>query len=70
VKNSQEVFLSGISHLDSFALENIDRVVQTLREYCCDGFSATLEEGPHQHIGLGTKTSLLLALITAVSRLK
>jgi beta-ribofuranosylaminobenzene 5'-phosphate synthase len=70
VEDSQEVSFSGISHLDGLALEDIDRIARTLKTQFHGGFSAKLEESPHQHVGLGTKTSLLLALITAVGKVK
>jgi beta-ribofuranosylaminobenzene 5'-phosphate synthase len=70
VEKADDVRLNGISHLDRLALIDIERVVQNLKAMAVTGFSATLESSPPQHIGLGTKTSLLLSLITAVSGLR
>jgi beta-ribofuranosylaminobenzene 5'-phosphate synthase len=70
VEDATDVRLNGISHLDRPALTDIDRVVQVLKGLSVSGFSATLESSPPQHVGLGTKTSLLLSLITAIDRLK
>jgi beta-ribofuranosylaminobenzene 5'-phosphate synthase len=70
VENSEDISLSGISHLDDFALDDIRRIVEILRARGVGGFSATLETLPLQHIGLGTKTSLLLSLISAINGLK
>jgi beta-ribofuranosylaminobenzene 5'-phosphate synthase len=70
VETSQQVQLNGISHLDESARQDINKIVNALRARFRGGFSATLEMGPHQHIGLGTKTSLLLSLIAAIAKLK
>jgi beta-ribofuranosylaminobenzene 5'-phosphate synthase len=70
IEEAPDVRLNAISHLDSLALLDIDRVVKILMVKSVSGFSATLESSPPQHVGLGTKTSLLLSLITAISRLK
>jgi beta-ribofuranosylaminobenzene 5'-phosphate synthase len=70
VENSRQIQLSGISHLDESARQDIDKIVNVLKVRVRGGFSATLETGPRQHIGLGTKTSLLLSLIAAIAKLK
>jgi beta-ribofuranosylaminobenzene 5'-phosphate synthase len=70
VEEAADVRLNGISNLDHLALSDIETVVNTLKAISVGGFSATLESSPPQHIGFGTKTSLLLSLIAAVSRLK
>lgn len=70
IEEAADFRLNGISDLDRLALIDIDRVVKILKAMCIGGLSATLEGSPPQHVGLGTKTSLLLSLITAVSRLK
>jgi beta-ribofuranosylaminobenzene 5'-phosphate synthase len=70
VEEATVTVVKGISQLDSAARVNIDRVVELLNTMSVSGFSATLESSPPQHVGFGTKTSLLLSLITAVSRLK
>lgn len=69
-EDSNYTRLNGISHLDDFALNDIHKVIHNLRARSVDGFLATLESGPPQHIGLGTKTSLLLSLIVAINALK
>jgi hypothetical protein len=58
--------LIGISELDDVAVEDVKRIVEVLRARGAGGFTATLEAIPLQHVGLGTKTSLLLSLIVAI----
>lgn len=70
VENSSTISLDGVSHLDALALEDLDRIVDRLRTRGVGGFAAKLERTPPQHIGLGTKTSLLLSLISAINELK
>jgi beta-ribofuranosylaminobenzene 5'-phosphate synthase len=70
VEETEHVRLNGTSHLDRLALNDIERIVKNLRAISVGGYSVTLESSPPQHVGLGTKTSLLLSLITAISRLK
>jgi beta-ribofuranosylaminobenzene 5'-phosphate synthase len=70
IENSTEVSLAGISELDAAAVNDIKRIVDALTTLGAGGFTATLEAVPLQHIGLGTKTSLLLSLITGVNSLK
>lgn len=70
IEEAGDVRLNGISHLDRLALNDIERAIKNLKAISVSGFSATLESSPSQHVGLGTKTSLLLSLITAINRLK
>ncbi|SDT48839.1 beta-ribofuranosylaminobenzene 5'-phosphate synthase family protein [Bradyrhizobium canariense] len=70
IEDAKNIRLNGISHLDHLALNDIERVVNDLKAMTVKGFSATLERSPPQHVGLGTKTSLLLSLIAAINRLK
>lgn len=70
VEDAKDIRLNGTSHLDHLAVNDINRVIKAVEAASQSGFSATLENNPPQHIGLGTKTSILLSLITAISRLK
>jgi beta-ribofuranosylaminobenzene 5'-phosphate synthase len=67
IENSSETSLSGISSLDEIAADDIRRIIELLG---AGGFTATLETLPPQHIGLGTKTTLLLSLVVAIDTLK
>ena len=64
------ISLMGISDLDSAAINDINRIINLLSAHRIGGFSATLEALPFQHVGLGTKTSVLLSLIEGINRLK
>ncbi|MCG2642620.1 hypothetical protein L6637_22665 [Bradyrhizobium sp. WYCCWR 12774] len=70
VEDASTVSLTGVSHLDKFAFDEINKTAKNLADRAKGGFSAHLECSPPQHVGFGTKTSLLLSLITAVDRLK
>jgi beta-ribofuranosylaminobenzene 5'-phosphate synthase len=70
VEDAEDIRLNGTSHLDRLALNDIEKVVASLKAMSVNGFSATLESCPPQHVGLGSKTSLLLSLIAAISKLK
>lgn len=70
VEDAPITLLSGISHLDKFALNELNQTAEDLATRAKGGFSAHLECNPLQHVGFGTKTSLLLSLIAAIDRLK
>ncbi|WP_409997728.1 beta-ribofuranosylaminobenzene 5'-phosphate synthase family protein [Bradyrhizobium sp. SZCCHNRI3043] len=70
VEDSDRIQLIGTSSLDARALHDIDETICRLVARGAEGFTAELEKVPQQHIGLGTKTTLLLSLIAAVDRLK
>jgi beta-ribofuranosylaminobenzene 5'-phosphate synthase len=70
VEEAEDIRINGTAHLDRLALNDIEKVVASLRAMSPNGFLATLESCPPQHVGLGAKTSLLLSLIAAISRLK
>jgi len=52
------------------ALADLGKAAELLQGYQGGGFDAFLEESSPQHIGLGSKTSLLLSFISAVDQLK
>ncbi len=62
---SDDVQLRGFEYLDTFALQDIQRLTSKLRHTF--GFSLDLEllSAPPQHIGLGSKTLLLSSIVAA-----
>jgi len=70
LEEANSVSLNGISGLDELAVNDISRIITVLTTRLNSGFTATLECSPLQHAGFGTKTSLLLSLITAINKLK
>lgn len=70
IYDAENISFDGVHHLDAAAQNDLDSVTRHLQQRMPGGFHATLKEGPDQHIGLGTKTSLLLALIAGVNELK
>ena len=71
VRHHNTSVMAGIEHLDADAKRDLASIEFHLAEMCRDGgYSAQLEEIADQHIGLGTKTTLCMALISAVSALK
>lgn len=69
-RHDKRVRLSGISHLDVPARQDLENVVSRLsRTTEGAGFCAHLEQVAEQHVGFGTKTSLCLSLIAAISAL-
>jgi beta-ribofuranosylaminobenzene 5'-phosphate synthase len=70
VRESEVTSIRGTSHLDAAAQSDLEEALVALQKCGGVGFRAVLEESPPQHVGLGSKTSLLLSFITAVSHLK
>lgn len=62
--------LRGMERLDDQAIFDLDAAVTRLR-MCADfpPMCVTIEELPPQHIGLGTKTTLVLSILKAVTTL-
>lgn len=70
VEDASITSLSGIAHLDKSAFRELNEMAEHLGARAKGGFSAHLECSPSQHVGFGTKTSLLLSLIAGIDRLK
>jgi len=71
VQHNPTTKLEGIEHLDANAKRDLTDLKARLEPLCRDGgYSATLEEIATQHIGLGTKTTLCISLVSAVNALK
>ena len=70
IEDSDRFLVQGTSDLDISALDKLGEIIETSKRLPIDGFTANLEKSPPQHIGLGSKTSLLLSLIAAIDRLK
>jgi beta-ribofuranosylaminobenzene 5'-phosphate synthase len=68
VKNSTTNTINGINHLDSSAQNDIYTVINRFKnQFSGKKFEIELVSLPPQHIGLGSKTLLLLSLIKGMS---
>lgn len=70
VEDSKRTNIRATSHLDPAARDDIERIVEHIRQQAGGGFTATLEKNPPQHAGFGAKTSLLLSLVAGIDKLK
>jgi beta-ribofuranosylaminobenzene 5'-phosphate synthase len=71
VRESETTELHGIENLDDDAKRDLAYLKERLEPFCAgSGYHATLEGVAQQHIGLGTKTTICMSLITAVNGLK
>jgi beta-ribofuranosylaminobenzene 5'-phosphate synthase len=71
VEHAEVTAIDGTEHLDLDAQRDLADLEVRLRPLCREtGYRATLEEVAQQHIGLGTKTTLCMSLISAVNSLK
>lgn len=62
--------IAGIDRLDTDARSDLALLRSRLRKICHErDYSATLNEIAEQHIGLGTKTTLCMTLISAINKL-
>jgi beta-ribofuranosylaminobenzene 5'-phosphate synthase len=67
VEHARSTVLCGLERLDQRAQTELSSLAKRVADRCrSNGFCATLEQVADQHVGLGTKTSLSLALISAV----
>jgi beta-ribofuranosylaminobenzene 5'-phosphate synthase len=66
---SKDLCLKGIDALDSPAQEALNRVAVKMSDPIRGGLCATLVKYAPQHVGYGSKTSLLLSLIAGISAL-
>lgn len=71
VQHADSTVLDGTQRLDLNARRDLAQLKGRLDAICHNGcYRATLEQVAEQHIGLGTKTTLSMALIAAVNYLK
>jgi beta-ribofuranosylaminobenzene 5'-phosphate synthase len=71
VEDNTETLLFGTEGLDAEAKQDLVQLAARLTAVCEErSFTATLESVADQHIGLGTKTTMCLSLISAVNALK
>lgn len=70
LKSASSTVLRGLYQVDHEAQRDIQDVCDRLREALpSTAYEATLLQVPKQHVGFGTKTTLLLGLIAAINRL-
>ncbi len=66
-RDTRSIFIEGAEVLDAAAQRDIDALCQRLFDIQTEPFQVRIIRTPHQHIGLGSKTSLALAIAAGVN---